>query len=70
MIDKDRCDDGVIWNSSTCEWECDKSCDAGEYLEYMNYKCRKILIDNLVRKCDKDIDGNGMIIMWIYITLD
>ena len=27
------------------EWECDKSCDAGEYLDYKNCKCRKSLID-------------------------
>ena len=43
MIDK-----GYIWNPSNCECECDKSCDIGEYLDYVNCKCRKRLIDKLV----------------------
>ena len=61
MIGEGRCDDRFIWNPSICECECDKSCDAGEYLDYANCKCRKKLIDNLVEKCDKDIDGNEMV---------
>ena len=43
MIDK-----GYIWNPSNCECECDKSCDIGEYLDYVNCNCRKRLIDKLV----------------------
>ena len=27
LIDKGICDEGVIWNPSNCEWNCDKSCD-------------------------------------------
>ena len=38
MIDKDGCDTGFIWNPSVCECECDKSCDAREYLNYENCK--------------------------------
>ena len=30
LIDKVRCDDGFIWNPSTCECECDKSVISGE----------------------------------------
>ena len=30
LIDEDE---GFIWNPSNCEWECDKSCDIGEYLD-------------------------------------
>ena len=30
LIDKDKCEDGFIWNPSI--GECDKSCHAGEYL--------------------------------------
>ena len=37
------CDKGYIWNSSNCE--CDKSWDVGEYLDYKNCKCNKILIE-------------------------
>ena len=36
LIDKAVCDKGYIWNPSNCECECDKSCDAGEYLDYKN----------------------------------
>ena len=35
-IDKDRCDDGLIWNASRCE--CNKSCDFSQYLDYANCK--------------------------------
>ena len=54
-------DDGFIWNPSACECECDKSCDVGECLDYVNCKCRKRLIDKLYEKCDEDIDGNEMV---------
>ena len=61
MINKGRCDGGFIWNSSTFECQCDKSCDVGEYLDYMNCKYRKRLIDKLVEECEEDIDGNDMV---------
>ena len=31
LTDKGMCDKGFIWNPSNCEFECDKSCDKGEY---------------------------------------
>ena len=46
LIDKDVCDKGYAWNPSNCEFECDKSCDFGEYLDYENCKCRKSLVIN------------------------
>ena len=36
----------------------DKSCDAGEYLDYKSCKCRKRLIDKLVWECSENIDVN------------
>ena len=33
------------------ECECDKSCDAGEYLDYENCKYRKKLVDKLAERC-------------------
>ena len=56
MIVKGVCDKGLIWNPSNCECECDKSCDVGEYLDYENCKCRKILVDKLVDECNENID--------------
>ena len=41
LIDKGICDKGFTWNPSNCEYECDKSCDVGEYLDYENFKCGK-----------------------------
>ena len=41
LIDKCVCDKGSICNPSNRECECEKSCDAGEYLDYEICKCRK-----------------------------
>ena len=55
LIDKGVCDKGFIWNPSNCEYEYDKSCDVGEYLDYENCKCRKRLVDKLAEECAKII---------------
>ena len=55
------CDKGFIWNPSNCEFECDKSGDVGEYLDYKNCKFRKRLIDKLVEEYNENIDENEMI---------
>ena len=41
MIDKGVCDKGFIRNPSNCEYECYKSCDFSEHLDYKNCKCKK-----------------------------
>ena len=61
------CDYGFIWNPSNCECKCDKSCYAGEYLDYKNCKCRKRIIPNLVEECSGNIDGNEI---FYHETLD
>ena len=61
LTDKGKCGDGFIWNPRACECECDKSCNVGEYLDYVKCKYRKRLIDKLIEKCDKDIDGNEVV---------
>ena len=50
LFDKGICDKGSIWNPSNCEYECDKSCDVGEYLGYENCKCKKKLVDKLIEE--------------------
>ena len=55
LIDKGVCDKGYFFNPSNCECECDKSCNIGEYLDYLNCECRKKLIDPLVEKCTENI---------------
>lgn len=49
-----RCGNEFSWNHSTGE----KSCDVDEYLDYVNRKCKKRLIDNLVEEYNEDIDRN------------
>ena len=43
-------------------YEFDKSCDVGEYLYYESCKCRKMLMDRLVKECSENIIRNE----WIY----
>ena len=50
LIDKGVYDRGYPWNPSNCECECDKSCDVGEYLDYESCKCKKWLVDKLVKR--------------------
>ena len=56
MIDKSSCDKGFIWNSSNCEYEWDKSCNVGEYLDCENCKCWKQIDNKLVEECTQNID--------------
>ena len=56
MIDKGSWDKGFVWNPSNCKCERDKSCDAIKYLDYENWKCRKMLVDNFVEECTENID--------------
>ena len=55
-IDKGACNKGFIWNPSNCEYECDKSCDIGEYLDYENCRCRKKLFGRLVEEYMENVD--------------
>ena len=61
LIDKGICNKRYIWNLSNCKCECDKLCDFGEYLDYENRKCRKRLIDKLIKECNENIEGNSLI---------
>ena len=48
MIEKGVCDRRYIWNPINCKCECDKSCDAGEYLDYKHCRCKTTVADKLV----------------------
>ena len=58
LIDKDVCDEELIWNPSNCECKCHKSCDVGEYLDYENCKCRKKIVDKLVEECTETVENS------------
>ena len=53
---KGVCDKGFIWNPNSCECDCDKSCDAGECLEYENCKGRKKIVHQLVEECTENVE--------------
>ena len=69
-IDKGRCDDGFIRNPGAFECECNKSCDVGEYSDYVNCKCRIRIIHKLVEECEKGIDGNEWCVMELCIITE
>ena len=56
LIDKGIRDKGFIWNPSSCECECDKTCNIGEYSDYENCKCRKTIVDKLTDECTETIE--------------
>ena len=60
LINKMACDKRYIWYPSNFACECDKLCDIGQYLDYKNCICRKILVDRLVEECINVIDGDTM----------
>ena len=43
-------------NPSYCWCGCDKSCDIGEYLDYVKCKCRKRLVDKLIEECTENVE--------------
>ena len=49
------CDKGFIRNPSNCECDCDKTCDAGEYLDYENVSAEK-LVDQIVDECAETVE--------------
>ena len=61
LIEKGICNKGYIWNPSSCKFECDKSCDFGEYLDYEYCKCRKIFVDQLIEQCNENIEETSLI---------
>ena len=50
LIYKGVCNKGSIWNPGNCEYECHKSRDTGEYLDYENCKYK------LAEECTENID--------------
>ena len=51
----------IAWNPSNCEWECDKSCNVGEYLNYSDCKSRKKLADKLIDQWIETIEETKLV---------
>ena len=45
-----------MWNPSTCDCECDKTCKIGEYLDVNNNcTCKESIFDKLVLTCEDEV---------------
>ena len=57
---KDRsCKDNYMWNPSTCDCDCKKSCKIDKYLDVKNYSYEKHLIGKLVITYEDQILNRG-----------
>ena len=46
-----------MWNSSTCDCECNNACKVDEYLDIKNCSCEKRLFGKLVIACKNEISN-------------
>ena len=46
-----NCTKGFTWNPSTCEYQCDKWCKPGQYLDHKNCICKIKLIGRVIEEC-------------------
>ena len=62
LVDKGACNKGYIFNPSNCKCECDKSCNTSQYLDYLDCKYKKEIIDLIVEKCTEYDDNKTKIV--------
>ena len=62
LFDKGICNKGFILNLSNCRCECDKSCNTSQYLDYLDYKCKKKIDDLIVEECIEYDDDKTKIV--------
>ena len=62
LIDKGVCDKGYIFNPSNCKCECDKSRNTSQYLDYLDCKCIKKIIDLIVEECTEYDDDKTKLV--------
>ena len=43
-----------MWNTRTCDCECNKACKIDEYLDIKIFSCKKRLIGKLVLECEDE----------------
>ena len=55
MVDWSSCKNGYMWNPSTRDCECDKTCGIGEHLDINDCICKEHFIDNLVLSWEDEI---------------
>ena len=47
---------GYIWNPSICEFQCDKLCKQGQYLDHKNCVCKNKLVGRVIEECTSVIN--------------
>ena len=62
LIDKGVCDKRYIFNPSNCKCECGKSCNTSQYLDYLDCKCKKKIIDLIVEECTEYDDNKTKLV--------
>ena len=62
LIDKSACDRGFIFNPRNCKCECYKLCNTSQYLDYLDCKYKKKIIDLIVEKCIEYDDDKTKIV--------
>ena len=50
------CAKGYTWNPIICEYQCDKWCKPGQYLDHKNCVCKNKLISRLTEECTNVIN--------------
>ena len=50
------CNSKQIWNSDTCECQCDMECKPGQYLDHKNCICKNKLIGRVIEECTSVIN--------------
>ena len=55
-----NCTKGYTWNPSICEFQCDKWCKPGQYLDYKNCICKNKLIGRVTEECTSVINETIM----------
>ena len=55
LDDRGSCEKVCMWNTRTCNCECNKACKIDEYLDTKSCFCKKHLIDKLVLACEVEI---------------
>ena len=58
LVETMVCVKKISWNPDNCEYECDKPCGIGEYLDYKSCVCKKSLVDKLAEECTSVIEEN------------
>ena len=43
-----------MWNSSTCDWKCNKAYKIDKYLDIKRFSCKKGLLDKLALECEDE----------------